>query len=288
MGERVAVVDLEAVVKNIIFEVDDVSWGPNKRFRFPKRGGTGAIWNGLTDLIGRHHIRLNSPVKHIDAVNKIAVINGDFLIDYDYLFSTMPLDELVSLTEDVSESTRNQAKSLRYSSANIVGIGLSGSPPDVLKKKSWMYFPEDNCPFYQVTVFSNYSPYNVPDSSSQWSLMAEVSESSFKAVNHDTLIDEVIGGMRNTHLIGHDHSVITRWSYRAPHGYPMPFLGRDAVLRAIHSELEAKNIFSRGRFGGWKYEVANQDHSFMQGVEWVNFILSGEPEKTYRTCGVGE
>jgi hypothetical protein len=29
--------------------------------------------------------------------------------------------------------------------------------------KSWMYFPEDNCPFYRVTYLSNYSPFMTPD-----------------------------------------------------------------------------------------------------------------------------
>ena len=42
------------------------------------------------------------------------------------------------------------------------------------------------------------------------------------------------------------------------------------------------SVYSRGRFGGWKYEVSNQDHSFMQGVEVVNQILLGKPEQTFR------
>jgi hypothetical protein len=41
-------------------------------------------------------------------------------------------------------------------------------------------------------------------------------------------------------------------------------------------------VYSRGRFGAWKYEVSNQDHSLMQGVECVNHLLRGEEELTVR------
>ena len=46
------------------------------------------------------------------------------------------------------------------SSSHIVGIGLRGSCPHGLK--CWLYFPEDNCPFYRTTVFSHYAPKNCP------------------------------------------------------------------------------------------------------------------------------
>jgi UDP-galactopyranose mutase len=53
------------------------------------------------------------------------------------------------------------------------------------------------------------------------------------------------------------------------------------VLDGVDAELRRAQIFSRGRFGAWKYEVSNQDHSVMQGVEAVDHILRGAPERTY-------
>ena len=47
IGERVAKVDLERVVFNILDARDDLGWGPNDTFRFPLHGGTGAIWAKL-------------------------------------------------------------------------------------------------------------------------------------------------------------------------------------------------------------------------------------------------
>ena len=39
-----------------------------------------------------------------------------------------------------------------------------------------------------------------------------------------------------------------------------------------------KGIYSRGRFGAWRYEIGNMDHSVMMGVEAANHILAGEKE----------
>ncbi|MDY7001480.1 MAG: hypothetical protein SVS15_06830, partial [Thermodesulfobacteriota bacterium] len=49
----------------------------------------------------------------------------------------------------------------------------------------------------------------------------------------------------------------------------------------IQPYLEAADIYSRGRFGGWKYEVGNMDHSLMQGVEWAEMMVQGKAEQVY-------
>jgi protoporphyrinogen oxidase len=281
IGERVAVTDLERVLKNVLFETDDVSWGPNATFRFPRQGGTGAIWERVADLIGREQIRLNTPVASVNAKERCVRLRDGGTIACDHLLNTIPLDAFAQIIEDFPADLRAAAQTLKYSTTNIMGVGLEGAPPEELKKKCWMYFPEDNCPFYRVTVFSNYSPGNVPDPSRHWSLMAEVSESKYKPVNAAALADDIVAGMRNTRLIDARSKIVSQWLIRVDHGYPTPSLGRDEALTPVQAQLEKSGISSRGRFGGWKYEVSNQDHSLMQGVEWVDRVLKEVPELTY-------
>jgi hypothetical protein len=64
---------------------------------------------------------------------------------------------------------------------------------------------------------------------------------------------------------------------------PDSSLDRDEALHVIQPYLESKEIYSRGRFGSWKYEIGNQDHSLMQGVELVDRWLDGTEEKVFRS-----
>ena len=171
-------------------------------------------------------------------------------------------------------------RELQFSSPHVVGIGLTGRSPAALEGKCWMYFPEGDCPFYRVTVFSHYSPNNVPDIRQYWSLMAEVSESPVKAVSASRVVDETIAGMLATGLVADRRQVHHAWYRKLEHGYPTPSCDRDRALSVIQPALERREVYSRGRFGAWKYEVSNQDHSFAQGVECVDRLLHLADEET--------
>ncbi len=278
VGERVAVTDLKRVLHNLVFRQDDVSWGPNNTFRFPLRGGTGAIWRACAGRLPREKLQFNTAVTAIDPARHRLTTRDGKTIEYGRLISTVPLCDLIQMSGQAQ--FKPAAGGLLYSASNIFGIGLRGAPPEHLRTKCWMYFPEDNCPFYRVTVFSNYSPNNVPDIRKYWSLMAEVSESPDKPVDQARLLEQVIAGLLATRLIERREDIVSTWRHRANHGYPTPSLGRDAALAEILPGFERADIYPRGRFGLWKYEVSNQDHSFMQGVEVVERLLNGREEVT--------
>ena len=56
-----------------------------------------------------------------------------------------------------------------------------------------------------------------------------------------------------------ENEIVSIYHRRLEHGYPTPSLTRDAALAEALPLLEKEGaIWSRGRFGSYKYEVANQ------------------------------
>ena len=257
-------------------------------------------------------------VQAVDAPGKRVHLADGTTIKYKNLITTMALDHLLEKMDDGEHQVpgsghrdtpgivemRAAAEDLLYSSTIVLGIGIRGVLPPRIGDKCWLYFPEPNAPFYRATIFSNYSKHNCPDENAKlstiqhadpsipitsssaetgpyWSLMMEVSESPQKPVDHANLMADTIKGAIATDLLKPEDEIVCTYQRRFDHGYPTPSLGRDAALNKILPRLKDDfGIWSRGRFGSWKYECGNQDHSFMLGVEAVDNALFGAPEMT--------
>jgi UDP-galactopyranose mutase len=274
IGERVAIPSIARVLGNVIHDRDDAGWGPNSTFKYPLYGGTGGLFERIVPYV-QEHLVLEAPTVAVDPVARQITLADGTREPYDLLLSTMPLDLLVAMTRGAPDEVRDHAARLRHSGSFIVGVGVDRP---VESTKCWMYFPENDCPFYRLTYLSNYSPEVVPDHRRQHSILAEVSRSDFKPEDRETIVDQTIEGLLNTQILRESDVdlIVDTHLIEREYTYPTPGLERDAALRTVHPWLERHDIYSRGRFGAWRYEVGNMDHSVAQGVEWVDRVLLGD------------
>ena len=263
-------------------------WSRNPSFQHSHYGDTGAIWKSIANLLPQGWFHYNQKVTMVDSEKKVLYVQDSqksaltYHIKYNYLISTAPLDMLLSIISDLKKSEfRRKSSSFVYSRIHIIGIGLHGHPPDFLVNKSCIYFPDSDSVFYRVTVHSANDM--DPLSGTHWSLLCEAAEpqaSHLSAYQKDSLIESTLKSLVNYEFIKREN-IITKHYRHFDRGYAVPFVKRDELLGSIQPWLESRSIYSRGHLGGWRYEVGNQDHSFMQGVEVADLIMLGIPEETY-------
>jgi hypothetical protein len=88
-----------------------------------------------------------------------------------------------------------------------------------------------------------------------WSIMLEVSQSSMKPVDEENILRDCIQGLVNTDMIKPDDEIVSTYHRKFDQGYPTPTLEREGVLKELLPKLQDMDIYSRGRFGSWRYEV---------------------------------
>jgi protoporphyrinogen oxidase len=277
-GDRVPDVDPRRILENMLEDRDDVNWGPNNRFKFPLLG-TGMLYDRIAAELPKP-VELGRKAVSIDCDARVVTFADGTSTPYDRLITTLPLPELIRCLENCPAEVEDAVAALRHTEGFFVGIGVKDPCPST---KCWMYFPESNAPFYRVTYLSNYSP-RVTPGPDHFSLLAEVSSSPFKREDPDTIIDRTVDGLVASQLLTPEQAqgkVLSRQLMHVPYSYPVPTLGRDEALATIQPWLMARDIYSRGRFGAWRYEIGNTDHSVMMGVELADCLLTGRSETTW-------
>ncbi len=283
IAERVSVVDWKKALDTTL-RPKLTDWGPNATFGYPATQGTLGLWIATLPFIGEERIHYHKRAACVDEEKREIEFSDGSKAGYERLLTTLPLDALVSRLKHAPETVRKAAKRLLFNRLFSVGIGLKRPSPS---PKNWIYFPNPATPFYRITYLSNYSPDVVPggDTSRYCSILTETTYSGFRPLPKGDFAKAVLDGLVAEGILEPSDLPLVESTYliHAGHAYPIPSVDRDEALDVIHAYLEPRQIFSRGRFGAWKYEVGNQDHSLMQGVELADRWLDGTEEKVFRS-----
>jgi protoporphyrinogen oxidase len=246
------------------------------RVTFPyPAGGTGALWDGIAARLDATRIRYGTRVVAVDLERREARLDSGAVIRFGDCVSSMPMPTLLYTVNRPALAAA--AVALMCNATLVVGLGYDGAAPAALADSSWLYCPDKDVAWHRATVLSNYDPANAgPD---RWSVLCEVGRSAFRVIEDAAAVASC---QESIAALGADPArLVSTWVRPVPMGYPVPTLGRDDVLHEVDDALRAAGVYSRGRFGGWRYESCNQDYSFQQGIEAVEAILTGAPEDVY-------
>ncbi len=213
-------VDYERALASVRQQRDDMAWGPNNTFVFPRRGGTGEIYRRMAAPLSPR-IRLRAAVEEVDARRRMVTLSDGERLGYERLLSTMPLDGLVEALDDCPEAVRRAGGRLDHNGVYMVGVGYETPLRD---EHSWMYFPQPGLPFYRVTNFAKYAAANVPagDLSRYCSYMTEAAFSEHKPVSRPGLEEAVEAGLREAGVVPGRPPVASVHVERIDYAYPIP------------------------------------------------------------------
>jgi len=284
MAERVSVVDFKRLLENVLYERDDAGWGPNSKFRFPLHGGTGEIYRNMAKRFPAN-VKTGKELVAVDTSSRQVSFADGTGDSYDVLISTGPLDLLTQMLKGADGKLLEAAGNLEHNNLLVLGLGLEKK---IETGKCWIYFTDSDLPCYRATYFSHYSAFNVPngDTDRYSSLMCEVSFRVGETPDPEQKLDQVISGLIRVGMLDENdrNRIVSRYHRVVGYSYPIPTLGRDQALGILQPALLEKGIYSRGRFGAWRYEIGNMDHSVMMGVEAVNHALTGAEEAVFRSA----
>jgi protoporphyrinogen oxidase len=201
----------------------------------------------------------------------------------NYLFSTMPMKELVSCLEpSPPETIKRVAEGLAYRDFITVGLlvrklkmkhVVRGMSSDSLIPDNWIYIQEKDVSLGRLQIFNNWSPYLVADSKNVWLGLEYFCNEGDQLWNmsDEDFIAFAIEELSKIDIIYSD-DVLDSTIIRVPKAYPAYFGTYDEIDKIIDYTDTFENMFLVGRNGMHKYN--NQDHSMLTAMVSVDNILN--------------
>ena len=201
----------------------------------------------------------------------------------DYLFSTMPVKDLVAaLGESAPPDVRKVAQGLVYRDFITVGLLLKKlkiknetkiKTVNNIVPDNWIYIQERGVKIGRLQIFNNWSPYMVKDENTVWIGLEYFGTEGDElwSKSDDEFIEFAIDELVKIDIINKE-DVLDSTIIRMPKTYPAYFGSYEHfdVIRNYTDKFE--NLFLIGRNGMHRYN--NQDHSMLSAMTAVENIVS--------------
>jgi protoporphyrinogen oxidase len=301
-AQRVKELSIIGILKEAVLKVINPHYKTRQtslieRFSYPKFG-PGQLWSVMAERVRDMGgiLRLKAEVVGIRSENNIIThvqVAHDTEIEVlpvDYLFSSMPIKDLVAAMDekDIPAETRRIALNLPYRDFITVGLlvkklnienqtkirTINNIVPDC-----WIYIQEREVRLGRLQIFNNWSPYMIKDMNTLWiglEYFCNEGDTLWNMPEKDFIVF-AIDELAKIKIIEKD-DVLDANQVKIKKAYPAYF-GAYEEIGKVRGWLDGfQNLFCIGRNGQHKYN--NMDHSMLSALEAVAILQSGKLDKT--------
>lgn len=245
---------VEAVVKGAL-GLSPESLGYNASFVYPKTGGIGALPNAIHQNLKRRAELERAPVS-LSLPDQTASLSDGSRVRFSHLVNTAPLPDLVEMlvkgdAGSVPEAVRDAVVKLRANSVFYFDVGIKGAVRDH-QDYHWIYFPEEEFPFYRVGSYS----------AVERSLAPEGCRSYYVECGHygegdpSRYEQAVIDGLRKVGLLTDEDELL----FLVPNVLSPAYVLVDDHYAAARGTIldwlaSSTPIITMGRYGRWQYNA---------------------------------
>lgn len=234
---------------------------------YPARGGFGEIAKAMIQRVEKLLLGVN--VWRVDPNNKKLMTENGEVFHWQRLISTIPINDLLRVIDNVPASLRKDAGRLEYLSLKLVFVVI-GCP--VKTEIQRIYLAQPDLPAHKIVINNNSSDYL--RSLKRHGITGEISYSSEEPFPYDNIEDQFVKLLIHLNLIQNTGEIISASTLDVNYAYPIPTLDRERIVIRLKEWLEARNIYSIGRFGEWDY--INSDEAIHRGVTRARSITGAE------------
>lgn len=237
--------------------------GYNPRFLYPMRGGISAFPEAFLPYI--KNLRLSCGVVKIDIEKRSVLLQDGSTQEFDQIVSTIPLPELIRISDGLPEWLTASACNLRYVSVYNINIGVKR---EGISDKHWIYFPEPEFIFYRVGFPMNFSKDMAPFGTS--SMYVEVSHLPEKSIQEDILKEKVMDGLMTSGILKDNDDILVMDIRDIKYAYVIYDIFRRDNIKKIKDYFEEHGIYTTGRYGSWEH--SSMEDAIIQGREAADKI----------------
>ena len=250
--------NLEEVVRGAT-GVPNTGMGYNATFRYPTGGGIGVLPAALAKRV--KHLRCNSRVTAVDLDAREVMLGSGERLAYDHLVVTAPLPAFLAMATGGEVEWRSRAARLEASVVACLNLGVARE--GLGDGAHWIYYPDDDVPFYRAGFPSNFSDAVAPPGTS--SMYVEMGLRKDEPYEPERLISGMEKGLADAGLLLPDDTVLVRDLVRVDPGYVIFDRSRQEAMAGLVPALKARNVHLIGRYGAWTYSY--MERAILDGLE---------------------